>query len=425
MNKNKKKEGSAILIVVGFMIIASILAAAMLTAASTVQRISQRQVNGERALFMAEAGVEFAADYISQLGGYIGDSAEGSGSTGDGDWNYSISQTAFREYEMSATGTVNNVSRSIHIDRVYLPTYATFAMWQHENGQIYFVPGEEFFGHVHSNDKFWFTHWGGEGPVFWDELTSAHDTYGGDLTYAVFHKGFDLNTEVGSMATVDFPELQGFAQNYGLTLLGKTEMTFAGDQVLITNSRKNWDEYPYTIGDEEIIYVETASSGDDRDGKVELLGGELDGRLTVVSDNDMYISDHITYNENPADFPDSDDALGLISKDDIWIRTCAPDDIIISATMMAVGARSASNRGSFGVLDYWDWDVGPRGAIHLYGGVVQDKRGAVGQFGGGGQGSGYCKNYTFDDRFENMPPPFYPPIDDTIRFAGWSDSPKG
>jgi len=428
MKAIERKRGSALLMVLGFMVIVTLLAAAVLTAASSVQRITDRQVNTEKAMFVAEAGVESAAHYIEQQGGYIGTVAYGSGSSGDGDWDYTISRIDFRTYSIDTTGRVNNVSKAIAIDRVYLPTYATYALWMHENGQIYFIPGEEFFGHIHSNDKLWFySNAGDGGPEFWGAVSSGASTYGGSIEWVEFHKGFELDASEGTMANVDFGELKGFAQTYGVVLSGKTTIEFQGGDLRIWNSRKGWSNEKYTLGEDELLYVKRASSGPSstKKAKVILKGGNVDGRLTIVAEDDIKITDHIRYADDPAVNPDSNDALGLISKDDVWVTTAAPDDLDIYAAIMATGIKSPSNRGSFGVLEYWDQQVGPRGALEVYGGIVQDKRGAVGTFNSNGPVSGYYKNYTYDTRFELEAPPFYPAIGEKIRFQGWRDGPAG
>jgi len=428
MKERKGREGTALVVVVSFLLLSTILSGALLTANSSQARVVASQLNVEKATYVAEAGVENAAQYVESQQGYVVDGHTGTANIGEGQYTYVLTKTGWRQYQLSSIGTVNGKAREITIDRLYLPTYAQFALWMHENGEIYFIPGEEFFGHVHANDKLWFYSNAVEGgPIFWEELTSAWDSYGGVADWAEFHQGFELNAAEGQMAEIDFDtgpfSLESLAGTFGLVLEGETTVTFEGETVRITNERMGWNDHPYPIGDDQLIYVSDATSGSDstKKGRVYVQGGSLDGRITIVGEDDILINDHVQYSSDPLDNPDADDALGLISKDDVWVTQAAPDNLEIDAAIIAAGVKAEGNRGSFGVLCYW-CDA-PRGALNVNGSIVQDKRGAVGTFNDDGMVSGYYKNYSFDHRFESTAPPYYPVVDDKVQFEGWKEGP--
>jgi hypothetical protein len=69
-----------------------------------------------------------------------------------------------------------------------------------------------------------------------------------------------------------------------------------------------------------------------------------------------------------------------------------------------------------------NWSQGLKGTLTVYGGIIQDERGPVGTFNGGtGQKiSGYSKDYTYDTRLLNTPPPFFPTTGDYITLA-WEE----
>jgi hypothetical protein len=116
----------------------------------------------------------------------------------------------------------------------------------------------------------------------------------------------------------------------------------------------------------------------------------------------------------------SDDALGLIAKHDIIVRTNAPNDVEIFAHLIAEGSATASSSdGSFYVQNYDQGD--PRGALNVYGGIVQFYRGAVGTYSGSSVTHGYYKNYVFDTRFATAPPPHYPALTNEYVWTDWRD----
>ena len=63
----------------------------------------------------------------------------------------------------------------------------------------------------------------------------------------------------------------------------------------------------------------------------------------------------------------------------------------------------------------------PSGYLNVYGGIVQNYRGAVGTFSGTTLASGFMKNYTYDGRFADDPPPQYPPLSDEFTWDAWRE----
>jgi hypothetical protein len=426
---HSNREGSALLIVLSFTLLASILGAALLIGTRSQAHVADRQLDMEKALFVAEAGAERAAQYMESQKGYLPNTYTDAGAIGEGNYTYTLTKVGWRAYSLESIGTVGAMSEVIRIARLYLPTYAKYALWMDTNGRIYFIPGEEFFGHVHSNDEVWFSSNSVQGgPTFWEEMTTAANSYGGTIDWVEFHKEFKMNTVEGTMADIDFDSgsaysLKNLAGTFGLVLEGDTTIKFEGQNMLVTNERKGWNEEVVPIGADQLVYVKdsTTGSSDTQAAKVHVEGGQVDGRMTVVAEDDILIEDHIVYAQDPAVYPDSDDALGLISKDDVWVTQEAPDNLNLSAAMIAAGVKGGNNRGSFGVLDYNEGS--PRGALNVNGSIVQDKRGAVGTFNSSGMATGYYKNYTFDARFGAVAPPYYPVVDDSVKYSGWSEEP--
>jgi len=144
--------------------------------------------------------------------------------------------------------------------------------------------------------------------------------------------------------------------------------------------------------------------------------GTLDGQLTILAD-DIYIDDDIVMADNPMTNPKSDDALGLVARNDIFVTNNAANnsDCVIHAGLLAVG-------GSFGAED--PSSRGVSGKLTIYGSIAHKKRGPVGNFqkikGKSVLKNGFLKNYYHDKRFDpdykgdpnvnSLHPPGYPTL---------------
>jgi hypothetical protein len=103
------------------------------------------------------------------------------------------------------------------------------------------------------------------------------------------------------------------------------------------------------------------------------------------------------------------------------VDTGAPTSLTIDASMIAAGTSGDGSAGSFGVANYSTKT--PTGTLTVYGGIVQDTRGAVGTVNGNGNiQTGYVKNYSYDSRFLTKPPPDYPVISNKVNFSQWQES---
>lgn len=167
-----------------------------------------------------------------------------------------------------------------------------------------------------------------------------------------------------------------------------------------------------------IIYV---------DGDITSLGGTIqrNTELTISSERDVIIEDHIRYSDytaavgSPGDAgyqaPNADgteNVLGVISwGGDIRVGTDAPDSLDIHGVLMA-------HLGQFLVDDY---DEGsPRGICTLLGGSISQFYGAFGQFNSltGAQTSGYGRNFVYDGRMlQGKTPPYFPTLRTFVAFT--------
>ena len=165
-----------------------------------------------------------------------------------------------------------------------------------------------------------------------------------------------------------------------------------------------------------LLYVATSGT---QTGTVQIGGTNFDGRLTIAADWDIQITNHITYATHPTN--NADDAVGLLSRHNIYVMTNCPGNLNIYAHMVADGSATvATDDGKFEIVG---WDSRLRTicqTITVYGGIVQNYRGYVSN---GSGTTGYAKNYIYDMRFADNPPPHYPTLDEQYTWQTWKDGP--
>jgi len=85
------------------------------------------------------------------------------------------------------------------------------------------------------------------------------------------------------------------------------------------------------------------------------------------------------------------------------ILSGTPSDMTLNGVFLA-GAHNSAN----GSLYYAGWNTTKRSDLHVLGGIIQKKRGPVGTFRDNTLQTGYNKDYRYDPRMMNDPPPYFP-----------------
>jgi hypothetical protein len=156
------------------------------------------------------------------------------------------------------------------------------------------------------------------------------------------------------------------------------------------------------------------------------ISGTVRGRLTLATTGDIVIADDVQYATDPA-AASCQDILGLFAGGDIvvsdnsvnapmnlngygndWRTYDDTSDEIIHGVLLTLGSFTVANYDS-GADDYEGCegsDVG-RGCLYITGGIIQDRRGPVGQSAWKGA-TGYLKRYSYDQCAAISPPPYYP-----------------
>ncbi|MDD2601310.1 MAG: pilus assembly PilX N-terminal domain-containing protein, partial [Kiritimatiellae bacterium] len=429
IDKDDRRRGAVLMIVMGMMAIGTIAVLSILGSAVGKMRLADKQLSLEQAFYIAQAGAERAATRLADGRTYASDTLSGNFGAGSYVAEVTFNAQSGGEFnvEIISTGTVKGQSRSITMHGVRRASWARYALWYDvaDPYNLVISPIEKFSGPVYAKPAFRFSACSGKtGAEFFDRAsTGAAECIGISSGKPVFHRGLALNAPLETMASVSFSKLLASAASEGMVLYGPTEIELDGNEMLVTNNEAGWDNVRKPIPANGMLYVGSTTRTTEewvynsRRGRYELvtttttLKGDvdvsapqgLDGRMTIVAENNVNITGHIKYANDPRTNPASDDALGLIAQRDIVVEKSAPNNVNIFAHMIAVD-------GGFGVKDYNSGSS--RGMLNVYGGIVNQIRKAVGIV----NGAGYDKHYIFDIRFATNPPPNYPKLVDQLEW---------
>jgi hypothetical protein len=149
-------------------------------------------------------------------------------------------------------------------------------------------------------------------------------------------------------------------------------------------------------------------------GNIGGLSGTLEEKeqTTIVARERIDIVGHVLYERPPSvQDPNPLNVLGLFSeRGDIRILSDAPPDLVLHAVMMAGQPGRDDGHNSVVFVEGWN-TISPRGAVHLIGGMIQERYGAFGTFNPvtGAPVTGYGRNFRFDRRMERgLSPPYFP-----------------
>lgn len=415
MNYDKK----GFILILSYVIIAIllILISAYVARSISEWRIAERDKNSTAALYAAEAGIDYGLDWLRGQGsppaGIAPINVPAGPTVETGTYSIIIDPdnanpgTYLKRYQVISTGQSGDTTRVVSYE-VQLDTFARFAYftdtehfrWFGIRQPVWFVTGDTLSGPVHSNDHF---HISGS-PVFTDIVSQTDNA----ITY--MHGGppqdtpsFVPGSPIFGTTPIDMPskalDLRTAAVQNGLHLTGPTTVSLQSNGTMnVTNAHNNWVNENMALPANGAVFV----TGGDLS-----VSGILQGRVSMGTNRNIIITDNITYNTNPQINPASTDMLGLISEVDVIIPQSAPFNLTIQASVMALDES----------LYVDNWAAGPpKGTLTIYGGLIQDNRGPVGTFNPATNQkiSGYSKNYIYDPRLLNSPPPYYPTTGDYI-----------
>ena len=415
------ERGSALVVVLIVMSAVAAIAVGMSVMARTESTLASNDVTEKETFYLAESAAEEAVNYLNQLG----EPFRGSGDNRDqpilllhdvarGAGHVTVYLDAKDTNGGEATRYVQIQTRAVHNNgrvakaismRVGQQNFSRYAYFSDlelaSNGtKIWFFTRDNLYGPVHTNDRF---HISGA-PTFHQEASSVAasiDYYAGGppTDNPDFKKGVTLGANRIALPT-DLAILKAKAQDTGgLYLTGMTKAVITitynaglGVSQLIVKKDAAAPQ-TYSIPANGVVYV---------NGTAEV-SGELAGQLTIAAKNDLRIVDDVVYHTDPRIDPTSTDLLGLISEANVVMASTPANldsgDETVMAAVMALGESFMAENYSQG---------SPRGKLKLYGGIIQERRGAVGTFSGNNVVSGYEKAYNHDIRLMDTPPPAFP-----------------
>jgi hypothetical protein len=433
MNKHIMQNQSGVSLVMAIVIglLLSIVSYVTMNLVIGDSRVSTNQLANSQAFWLAEGGLEMAYHWLRfqnpPPGGTAPFSQYNQMNAGAGTYSVTIDpdddnvSTYLKAYTITATGSVAGIDRklSIHVGMTTFGRYA-YLTGDEGSGIIWFTSNDLIEGAMHSNDQIAIT----GSPTFMGKVTSTSNSfYQGNPFAPNFQQGYQLG-----VPPVTFPTLQDLINNYYASNNDQSpqlviDARFSKDAEVVFNSdgtitysvwhysggTKIWDVAPTTAGLSSLnglIYV----NGDVR------VKGQVNGQITLIATKEIYITDDILYidsNANGTLAPGTTNSLGLISNDDIVVSntTANQSNCRINGALLALGT-------SFTVENYSSGS--PRGTLTIYGSLSQSVRGPVGTFGGGGTQTGYNKDYHYDNRFIDTPPPYFP-VTGQYAMYSWHD----
>jgi len=130
----------------------------------------------------------------------------------------------------------------------------------------------------------------------------------------------------------------------------------------------------------------------------------------VSAGKDITITDNLAYKTAPdSTKPATHNSnlraatLGLVAED-VVVSTSCPNEMTIDGVILAGGENTTN-----GTFYYAGWNGQKRNNLHVVGGIIQKKRGPVCTFNSNNVlQTGYNKDYKYDPRMADTPPPFFP-----------------
>jgi len=420
VGRRARDEGSALIVALVMITAVLLIGGALFAMGVAESDLVDYGSDSSQSFYLAEGGIERATTWLQELAQQYPpkfpqkQAFDGQG-LGEGTYDVDIKKKVGSSewasgYDIWSTGTVDGVSREIHVV-IQRQTFAQYVYFADESATIWFITGNHLDGPVHVNGL---VNISGD-PWFEMIVTTAEDEMnirpGSD---PIFDGGYELGVDYVPLPAPDdlALSLATMATSDGVhggPLSGqhaKYEVEIGRNGNLGTLSYRSYSRsggsYHWSGWTDVDI---SATNGICWFDEPVFIEGTLRGQLTVGSAANINITDNILYEDStPGSGPNPgcNDILGLVSAKNVVVYDSTPnlDDCEIHAHMLALDK-------SFTARNY---DEGaPRGELTIWGGLAQQKIGPVGQFVSGHVIiHGYNKNYHFDRNFMTNSPPGYP-----------------
>ncbi|MCL5774554.1 MAG: hypothetical protein M1536_09320 [Firmicutes bacterium] len=419
MKRRNSSKGIALIFALFALAILMIIGFTLQSIMTIELQSSMNRLSSSRAYYYAMAGVaraeaELKTDYYWSGAGGV---AIGSGSYTVSVWaDPNNNGRSLKIWKATCTGASGSSTRTIVVwlqqDSFAKYAYFTDREQTSSNQTIWFVNRDSITGAAHTNGYFNIY----QNPKFSEKVDSANNS-------DPYFDNRNRNYRVGGYTYTDtakfYHTYNNYNSDYPVALNNSPGFSFSGGQANIplpgnTNIISSNANYTYN-GNTTITLLNTGSmqvtppSGRSFiqpippqgatvfvNGTLNL-SGTLKGRLTIGTNGNINITDNVLYSDRTSD------VLGLVSGAHIVIQTNqnVQRDMEIDAAMMALNTSFYVDSYQSGV---------PRGTLHIFGGIIQKNRGAVGTFNGsnGSLMTGYSKDYVYDSKLLNYPPLNFP-----------------
>ena len=301
-----------------------------------------------------------------------------------------------------SSGTYHGMTSSVEVT-LSPSKFSKFAYYSvSEGGTIWWNAKDTVWGPIHTQDNLR----AANHPTFFGKASSLKS-----LIYYTNQKTDKPNFLGGYETGINLPLPTNAVDNME-TAADAGGLKFTGQDTVYMRFVNDSLKYKYSYGSSySTLYLPTSASNGMIFAKnaVVRLEGTVKGQYTIgcnstttsTGKGTIYLDDNIVYNQDPKQYPNSTDMLGICAENSVLItkNTVNNDHINIHASIYA-------EKGGFGA-DYYDTRP-VSGNINLLGGIIQNTRKAVSTFSGTTITHGFAKRYNYDDRFMLASPPFFP-----------------
>ncbi len=328
------------------------------------------------------------------------------------------------QVRVTAIGNYNSLTDTVVV-LLTRPSFSRYAYFTNNENGIYFQTGDTVRGPAHTNGYFYMS----GNPVFLGKVTS-HLIYSAGSPYyinpsvpstsPVFSGGTEWQVPTLTMPTEIPQDLIDASQAGGIyinNVYAWVEFQSDGTVKIAAKSTSSppapGDYTTYNLSSiNGVIYVRYTTYT----RPTVFTKGTVNGRVTLASSGTIKVTDNLVCQDNPVTNPASDDMIGITAAKNIIVtNNLADQDRTIQASIMTMNA-TASTTTNFYVENY---SAARYGRLHLYGGLIQQARGAVGLTGTEVTRKGYLKDYRWDSRLQDMAPPYFPMLFVLRKIAWW------
>ncbi len=300
--------------------------------------------------------------------------------------------------KLTTVGNYGGISKTIEV--IFQPSsFAKFAYLSiNDPTNLYWSNKDTIWGPFHSQGNInAYRH-----PVFQGKATTNGTVkyYQSEaLDAPKFFGGFESGVSLTFPAS-GLDNIHSLANDDGHVFSGKDTVyvTFVGDSI----------KYRFKYNDPETTDLATSFAPNGiiyADNSILRLKGVVKGQYTVACNGtapkgNIYLDDNIVYNSDPRVNPNSQDMLGIVSKNNVLIT-----NNVANQSSIDIHASIYCEKGGFGAG--WPSFTKPNGNINLLGGIQNYSRVQIGVI----QGSeiwGFNRRYRYDDRLMVASPPGYP-----------------